>query len=256
MSVAEFSWLSVAPNPPGRWDLRMLGWRIRPHFRCEDLPPGIPTLLDWRIGCRCPDWGSLANKRSVIAIGVDDVETRTQLLHEGFGDALDSHHALVELAARLLKLEGLAKVIPQQRRAGPLVLDLFHRDAKFRDRWMGLHPREFGLLWRLAETPHRQVSRKELLQDVWRLKHEPETNSLEVHVSRLRAKLAVSRLGWLVQTHPEGGYQIGSRRSGEGEQIRVIGGRALDSRTMMSQESRSRLPNVQERHDHREPRYD
>lgn len=256
MSLAEYSWLSVAPSPPGRWDLRMLGWRIRPYFRCEDLPAGIPTLLDWRIGCRCPDWGSLAHKQSVIAIGVDDAETRAQLLGEGFGDALDSNHAMVELAARMLKLEGLTKTIPQQRVAGPLVLDLFHRDARLKDRWIGLHPREFGLLWRLAETPHRQVSRKELLQDVWRLKHEPETNSLEVHVSRLRAKLAVSRLGWLVQTHPEGGYQLGTRRMGEREHLRVVGGPVLDRDGGIAQESASPQPKVQEPHDHREPRYD
>lgn len=256
MPFAEYSWLSVAPSPPGRWDLRMLGWRIRPHFRCDDLPPGIPTLLDWRVGCRCPDWGSLAEKQSVIAIGVDDAETRAQLLGEGFGDALDSHHALVELAARLLKLEGLAKSIPQQRRAGPLILDLFHRDARLQDRWMGLHPREFGLLWRLAETPHRKVSRKELLQDVWRLTHDPETNSLEVHVSRLRAKLAISRLGWLVDTHPEGGYQLGSRRAFEGETLRIVGDRTLDSAAMFAQGRHSTVSTVQETHGSRESRYD
>lgn len=256
MSLAEYSWLSVSPSPPGRWDLRLMGWTLHSFFRCEDLPRGIPALLDWRVGCRCPDWGLLQNKQNVIVIGVDDAETRSQLLSEGFGDALDSQHALVELAARLLKLEGLAKSISQQRRAGPLVLDLFRRDARLKDRCIGLHPREFGLLWRLAEIPHRQVSRKELLQDVWRLRHEPETNSLEVHVSRLRAKLAVSHLGWLVQTHPDVGYQLGSRRYGDAEAIRVVAGPALDTRGAMTQEEASEYRRVQERHDHREPRYD
>ena len=256
MSLAEYSWLSVAPSPPGRWDLRMLGWRIRPYFRCENLPSGIPTLLDWRIGCRCPDWGLLSDKQNVIAIGVDDAETRAQLLGEGFGDALDSQHALVELAARLLKLDGLAKTIPQQRRVGPLVLDLFHRDARIDHRWIGLHPREFGLLWRLAETPERQVSRKELLQDVWRLKHEPETNSLEVHVSRLRAKLAVSGLGWIVQTHPGGGYRIGTPGEAGETRASILATRKLDSTGPIKQERRSHQLGIAERHEHREPRYD
>lgn len=233
-----------------------MGWTLRSFFRCEDLPRGVPALLDWRVGCRCPDWGLLQNKQNVIAIGVDDAETRAQLLSEGFGDALDTQHALVELAARLLKLQGLTKSIPQQRRAGPLVLDLFHRDARLKDRWIGLHPREFALLWRLAETPHRRVGRKELLQDVWRLRHEPETNSLEVHVSRLRAKLAVSHLGWLVHTHPDGGYQLGVRHVGQTEQIRIVKGGALDSRSSIPQERSSDYRRVQERHDHREPRYD
>lgn len=69
-------------------------------------------------------------------------------------------------------------------------------------RWIGLHPREFALMWRLAECPGEQVTKEALLTDVWRLRHEPETNSLEVHVSRLRDKLALSVLAWLVQTHP------------------------------------------------------
>ena len=256
MSFAHYSWLSVAPSPPGRWDLRMLGWELQSYFRSQDLPAGVPALLDWRIGCRCPDWGLLDRKQSVIAIGVDDPETRAQLLGEGFGDALGTNHALVELAARLLKLEGLAKAIPQQRRAGPLVLDLFHRDARLKDSWIGLHPREFALLWRLSETPNRRVSRKELLQDVWRLKHEPETNSLEVHVSRLRSKLAVSGLGWIVWTHPDGGYQLGAVGPRHDRQLRALQPVTLDRSRTISQDHRSRAANIQERHDIREPRYD
>lgn len=209
MELAEYTWLSVAPAPPGRWDLRLIGWRLRPEFRPQNAEQGLPTLLDWRIGFRCADWADCPAKHSVIAIGVDDGETRAQLIGEGFGDALPSQVALVELAARLLKLEGLQRQIPRQQHIGPVTLDLFHRDAQVDSVWLGLHPREFALLWRLAETPHRPVTKRELLRDVWRVNHEPETNSLEVHVSRLRAKLAVSRVGWLVQTIEGGGYRVG-----------------------------------------------
>ena len=41
-------------------------------------------------------------------------------------------------------------LIARQMQAGPLWLDLFHRDASCRGRWLALHPREFALLWRLA----------------------------------------------------------------------------------------------------------
>ncbi|TMM46171.1 winged helix-turn-helix transcriptional regulator [Qipengyuania marisflavi] len=99
--------------------------------------------------------------------------------------------------------------MPRRLHAGPVELDLFHRDGRIEQTWLGLHPREFGLLWRLAETPFDRVTRRDLLTDVWRLDHVPETNSLEVHVSRLRAKLAISGAGWLVRTHPDGGYQLG-----------------------------------------------
>ena len=46
------------------------------------------------------------------------------------------------------------------------------------------------------------------LRDVWRISQEPETNSVEVHVSRLRAKLALSGCGELIETVPEGGYRV------------------------------------------------
>jgi two-component system OmpR family response regulator len=69
---------------------------------------------------------------------------------------------------------------------GPLTLDLLRRDARRGPSWLSLHPREFAVLWRLADEPGTLVSRRQLLTDVWRISQEPETNSVEVHVSRLR----------------------------------------------------------------------
>lgn len=103
-------------------------------------------------------------------------------------------------------LRRLPAVLPRRYRAGPLLLDLFHRDAQIQGRWLGLHPREFGLLWRLAETPRRVVSRRQLLRDVWRMQHDPETNRVAVHVARLRGKLATAGLSALVSTGAQGGY--------------------------------------------------
>lgn len=248
VELAEYTWLSVAPSPPGRWDLRLLGWRLRSEFRVQSVARGVPLLLDWRVGYRCSDWADLAAKQSAIVVGVEEPEARAQLISEGFGDALSAQVALVELAARLLKLEGLERQLPRHQRIGPVTLDLFHRDARVGGTWLGLHPREFALLWRLAETPHRPVSKRELLRDVWRLSHAPETNSLEVHVSRLRAKLAVSKLGWLVQTHEGGGYRIGSRP--RPDYVRV------DSVPPIAQEMSSNQTRIAQAHEYREPRYD
>ncbi len=100
------------------------------------------------------------------------------------------------------------KTMPCELAAGPVTLDLFHRDGRFADRWLGLNPREFELLWRLAETPGQTATRRQLLRDVWRLTYEPDTNSVEVHVCRLRAKLANFGCDWLVVTDPEGGYYL------------------------------------------------
>ena len=89
-----------------------------------------------------------------------------------------------------------------------MTLDLFHRDGRVEDRWLGLHPREFALLWHLAETKGQVVSRADLLMAVWRLKHDPGTNSLEVHVSRLRTKLNAAGVKGLIETDPAGGYRL------------------------------------------------
>jgi len=88
--------------------------------------------------------------------------------------------------------------------AGPLRLDLFHRDAQLDEGWLALHPREFELLWRLAETPERTVSQRALLQDVWRLPFEPGTNRVAVHIARLRRKLAVHGLDAMIATDGPG----------------------------------------------------
>ena len=97
-------------------------------------------------------------------------------------------------------------LIPRFREAGDVTLDLFHRDGRVDDRWLGFHPREFELLWRLAEQPGVRLTRKQLLLDVWRIDFEPETNSVAVHVARVRSKLDVFGLACILATHPDGGY--------------------------------------------------
>lgn len=99
-------------------------------------------------------------------------------------------------------------LIPRFREAGDVTLDLFHRDGRVDDRWLGFHPREFELLWRLAEQPGERLTRKQLLADVWRIHFEPETNSVAVHVARVRSKLEPFGLSGIVETHPDGGYLL------------------------------------------------
>jgi two-component system OmpR family response regulator len=219
VSLPSYLWVSQAANPPARWDLRLLDWRLLGSAAEAGDGRRHPALLDWRAASRPPDWRTIRQPDGVVAVGVDLAEDRAALLAAGFGDALGSQVALVELAARLVRLAAFASALPRQRQAGPVLLDLFHRDGRIGPTWLGLHPREFALLWRLAETPDARVSRHDLLADVWRLEHLPETNSLEVHVSRLRAKLAISQCAWLVRTHPDGGYQMCLERPGPREAL-------------------------------------
>lgn len=215
MGGARFVWLSDAATIPARWDLRHAGW-VMLAARAVDgaVPDGVPVLLDWRRATGPPTWRATPRRGRIAAIGVAAPQERARLIAGGLGDALSGAVGRDELAARLARLAGRATALPRRLPAGPVTLDLFHRDAWLGDRRLGLHPREFALLWRLAETPGERVARPQLLRDVWHTEHAPPTNSLEVHVSRLRAKLHVWRCSWLVQTDPLGGYRLAAQPLG------------------------------------------
>jgi DNA-binding response OmpR family regulator len=144
----------------------------------------------------------------LIMLGVEEPSERARLLSIGCAEALSASTNLRELAVRAGRVDEMFGMLPRWRVLGPITLDLFHRDARQGNRWLRLHPREFGFMWRLADVPGEQVTRAQLLQDVWRINHEPGTNSVEVHVSRLRSKLAEAGCEHLVQTVPEGGYRL------------------------------------------------
>ena len=166
-------------------------------------PPEGAEIVDCQGRCLVPgiiDWG----------VKVGEPGERAALLALGCAEALPASVGLRELAARARRVDEMFGLLPRWRELGPLTLDLFHRDARHGHRWLHLHPREFGVLWRLSDTPGQRVTRRDLLEDVWRLSHDPQTNSVEVHISRLRAKLAAAGCAHLVATVPEGGYRLTS----------------------------------------------
>src|SRR3546814_13241889 len=76
---------------------------------------------------------------------------------------------------------------------------------------MRLPLREFDLLANLARVPDRPLSRDALLRAVWRIDFDPGTNRVEVHMSRLRAKVD-RRFDWPMLPTVEGhGYALRSR---------------------------------------------
>jgi len=198
--VSVFGWIAERCEPPPQWDLRRIGWTLSAdarggHVRLVDASAAEAPIAD-------------GDPALWLFVGVECGRKRARLLDAGCGDALPADVALPELAQRAQRVAAARTRVPRLRTAGPLVLDLLHRDARAGHRWLALHPREFALLWRLAERPGETVARATLLREVWRLEFEPGTNSIEVHVSRLRAKLALAGIRALVETVPPGGYRI------------------------------------------------
>jgi DNA-binding winged helix-turn-helix (wHTH) protein len=198
-------------DPPWQWDLRRTGWTLcggREGWRAEcrhvllaDARDLTPAQRQGMAEADRPAW-------RLLMLGVEEPAERAALLTLGCAEALPATVGLRELEARARRIDEMFGMLPRWRSVGPLTLDLFHRDARRGGRWLALHPREFGVLWRLADNPGQRVTRVQLLRDVWRLNHEPETNSVEVHVSRLRAKLAEFGCEGLVATDPRGGYRL------------------------------------------------
>jgi DNA-binding response OmpR family regulator len=180
-----------------------VGWHLVERDERGPVYQGYPVLIEYkalrehRLGREC-----------LVVLGVDSAEERARLLAEGVADALCNAVGLAELSARAHRAEARAGLVPRRRQVGPLTLDLYHRDAQIAGRWIGLFPREFELFWRLSEQRGARVTRRQLLRDVWRLDHDPETNRVEVHVSRLRAKLAFTGAGDMIGTDPAGGYFV------------------------------------------------
>jgi len=205
--VREFRWLTANVIPP-HLDLRDCGWSLLDDALSADECMGVAhasgmTPRLWLAFLACH--GRLA-RRLMLLVGIDDAVDRARMLRLGFGEVTGMDIALPEIDARVRRLATLEDTLPRYRRMGRLNLDLLAREAYVDERALGLHPREFGLLWRLADTPGRPVSKESLVKDVWRMGFVPETNSLAVHVSRLRGKLNTAGLEGLVETAPSGGY--------------------------------------------------
>ena len=207
--MRQFRWFSAGPVPAA-YDLRRLGWHLLEEHRAPSSEKAYALLgrpKELPLGQWLKMAGATATERKwMMMLEVSDTGERARMLRLGFGDALDFGASLEELEYRLIRLTHFAQSLPRYRYHGALQIDLLSREGFVAGRALGLHPREFALLWRLADTPGEAVSARELLSDVWRLAFRPETNSLAVHISRLRAKLRLAGIDGVIETLPDGGY--------------------------------------------------
>ena len=94
------------------------------------------------------------------------------------------------------------------REAGDVTLDLAHRDGRVEDKWLGLQPREFALLWRLAEEPGWPVSDGDLAVAMGYSSRESGHKWLVRYAAELQRRLAALDVAGLVEAHPDGGYVL------------------------------------------------
>lgn len=120
-----------------------------------------------------------------------DVEHRVEGLKAGGDDYLAKPYAASELIARVEALgrrhEGGAP--STHLKVGGLEMDLLARVVRREGRKIDIQPREFRLLEYLMRNANQVVTRTMLLEKVWDYHFDPQTNVIDVHVSRLRSKI-------------------------------------------------------------------
>lgn len=195
------------------------------------LPPHVHDLRPWTDSCfnlllinPFLDWqepfefvrlaASIAGRRPLIVISDrDSLEDRMVALDAGADDAVGWTDNLPEVLARIASLLRRSRIAAGQLGEGELRIDLIDRRVERAGRLIRLPLREFDLLANLARVPDRPLSRAALLRAVWRLDFDPGTNRVEVHMSRLRAKVdrgfdwpmlhTIKGMGYTLRSRPE-----------------------------------------------------
>lgn len=139
------------------------------------------------------------------------VADRVRGLERGGDDYLPKPFAIAELVARvraLLRRQGGATSAATKLRVADLELDLVEHLARRNGRILDLTPREFQILEILVRNAGRVLTRTMLLDQVWKMRFDPGTNVVDVHIHRLRGKVDRDFTPPLIHTVRAVGYVV------------------------------------------------
>ena len=138
-----------------------------------------------------------------------DVDDRVKGLKAGGDDYLVKPFEMEELLARIEVLLRRKEALPPTRlKVGDLELDLLSQKVTREGKNLNLQPREFRLLEYLMRHAGQVVTRTMLLENVWEYHFDPQTNVIDVHVSRLRQKIDKDFDKPLLSTIRGAGYML------------------------------------------------
>lgn len=132
------------------------------------------------------------NKTPVLILSaLGDVDERVKGLKAGGDDYLVKPFAFSELLARVEVLSKrnqteFGKTVIEN---GDIEINLLSRVVKVKDQEVDLLQREYTLLEYFMKKPNQVITRSMLLENVWDYNFDPQTNIIDVHISRLRKKL-------------------------------------------------------------------
>ncbi len=146
----------------------------------------------------------------LVLSALSQVDERVAGLKAGGDDYLTKPFAFSELLARVEALTRRGKSEGPQTRlvVGDLEMDLLSRGVKRGASKIDLQPREFRLLEYLMRHAGQVVTRTMLLEGVWDYHFDPQTNVIDVHVSRLRQKIDKPFASSMIHTIRNAGYML------------------------------------------------
>ena len=151
------------------------------------------------------------NKTPVLILSaLGEVTDRVDGLRAGGDDYLTKPYAFSELLARLEALRRRGKITETDTllRVADLELDMTARSVTRSGTAIDLQPKEYALLEYLMRHAGHIVTRTMLLENVWDYSFDPQTNVIDVHISRLRRKIDKDFDKQLLHTIRGAGYSI------------------------------------------------
>jgi len=154
--------------------------------------------------------GAQIRTPALILSALGSVDDRVKGLRSGGDDYLVKPFAFSELLARIEALlrRGMQTPTETRLRVANLELDLLTRSVKRGDKLIELLPREFQLLEYLMRNAGHVVTRTMLLENVWDYHFDPQTNVIDVHISRLRQAIDKDFGKPLLHTVRGAGYSL------------------------------------------------
>ena len=213
-ALAQGAWLLAGPDRLAMERMALalsrFGIDAHPFMEAPSAQRHVPVLCDLRLRGAARVWldGLALRMAPIVFFGVSAATARARLIRCGADDAVSARVAVPELAARMhaaLRAHAAAQGIV--RLAG-IEFDTGLRQARWRGRDVPLMPREFDLLLVLARHAGLAIGREALLRAVWRTSFDPGTNSLEVHVCKLRRSLAGLGDAVRIETERNLGYRL------------------------------------------------
>lgn len=147
----------------------------------------------------------------LILSAVSALDERVRGLRAGGDDYLTKPFSPDEMTARievLLRHRGQSRTQHMVLRMGGLQLDVLTRHVQFDDHVLDLLPTEYRILEYMMRNPGQLLTRTMILEEVWGYRFNPGTNVIDVHVSRLRNRLAAIADSPAVKTKRGSGYML------------------------------------------------